>query len=192
MQATFGTVSWYLRILIDKSDPAALSLSESIEQKVKEWVPFSEMGATEIQALIDDAEDIGTLEKGRQEFNQLWLVGNKANTVYTGLESQGVCTCRLQLQGQRMVALVSPREVCDFYKTRLVNDGIKQFCQLDGDSGPDAVPDCWAMPTLSFEFVRTGDLVFCPAGMIVVEKAVETSISVRQDHVKQTHLLVKL
>ena len=169
----------YVRILIDKSDETALALSESIEEKVREWLPFSEIGQETMRTLIDDAEDIGTLEKGYQEFGQLWLVGNKANTVYMGLESQGLCTARLQLQGQRMVALASCREICDFYQTRLVNDALGKFSQMNGDDGPDAVPDCWSMPHLSFEFVKTGDLVFCPAGMVVVEKAIESSISVR-------------
>ena len=81
----------YVRILIDKSDETALALSESIEEKVREWLPFSEISQEAMRTLIDDAEDIGTLEKGYQEFGQLWLVG-KANTVYTGLESQGLCT----------------------------------------------------------------------------------------------------
>ena len=134
-----------------------------------------------IEALINESEDQGTLERGFQEFGQLWLVGNKPNTVYMGLESQGLCTCRLQLQGQRLVALASAREVCDLYKTRSVNEAIKKFSQLDGDAGEDAVPDCWVMPNLCFHFVTTGDIIFCPAGMVVIEKAIDTSISVRPE-----------
>eukprot|EP00435_Cladocopium_sp_Y103_P067217 s267_g29.t1 len=132
-----------------------------------------------IKQLIDGSEDIGTLEKGRKDFNTMWLVGNKSGTAYSGLESMGLCSCRLQLQGQRLVAFASVNELRDFYKQRGIKECLQHFEKMSGEDEAQ-IPDVWAMPHPSFEFVRTGDVVFCPAGMVVVEKAVETSLTARR------------
>ena len=169
------------RILLDKADATALELSDCIETKVKEWFPFSEIEEDTVKQLIDESEDVGTLERGLKDFQSLYLVGNKGGSVYSGLESQGLCTFRLQLQGQRLVALASASELLDFYKKRSVREALQHFEAMNGDAadGEPEVPDCWVMPSLSFEFVRTGHALFCPAGMVVIEKAIEASVSVR-------------
>ena len=168
-----------IRILLDTENETSAALTKTIQDKIQEWVPFQQMADDTIKQLIDDSEDIGTLEKGRKDFNTMWLVGNKNGTVYTGLESLGLCSCRLQLQGQRLVAFASVGELRDFYKQRGIKECLELFEKMSGEDEAQ-IPDSWAMPHLSFEFVRTGDVVFCPAGMVVVEKAVETSITARR------------
>lgn len=163
-----------------KKDPTADELAKAIRDKVFEWLPFPQVEPAVIKQLIDDSEDIGTLEQGKENFDTAWLVGNKAGTDYMGLEAQALPTCRIQLQGQRLVALASVNELQEFYKQRQLQDCIDMWKSMNGDGGSDCeVPDSWTMPSLSFEFVRTGDVVFCPAGTMIVEKAVETSISLR-------------
>ena len=69
----------YVRILIDKSDETALALSESIEEKVREWLPFSEISQEAMRTLIDDAEDIvpgiWTVVAGGQSQHSLHGIG---------------------------------------------------------------------------------------------------------------------
>lgn len=169
-----------MRILLDKTEETAQVLSNTITSKVKEWIPFTEVPDETIKHIIDESDDSGTLEKGLDSFGTAWLVGNKANTVFSGLESAGLCTCRLQLQGQRLVALASASELIQYYQQRSVKSCLELFEQMSGEEGLE-VPDSWSMPQLSFEFVKTGDVMFIPAGMVTVEKAVETSITVRLD-----------
>lgn len=169
-----------LRSLVDKAaDQNAMILSEAVDQKVREWFPFEEMDDSVIKQLVDESEDHATMEKGLSEFQSMWLVGNRAGTVYSGLESQGLCSVRLQLQGQRLVAMVSTNELRDHFKTRGVRDCLQLFQKMNGDDSSVEIPDVWSMPNLSFHFVCTGDVVFIPAGMLIVEKAAETSVSLR-------------
>ena len=167
------------RILIDHREETATALATAMKAKVKEWVPFEEMAEEVMHQLVQESEDQSTLERGKGEFDSVWLVGNKPGSVYAGLESQGLCTCRLQLQGQRLVALASTSELIEYYRQRGLPQCLKAFEGMDGSQEDFEVPDVWAMPQLCFEYVRTGDVVFCPAGMVTIEKAVETSISAR-------------
>lgn len=169
-----------LRILFDETNSTACQLADAIRKKVFEWLPFPQVEPKIIKELIDDSEDIGTLEKGQKTFDTAWLVGNKAGTNYMGLEAQAMPSCRIQLQGQRLVAMASVNELQQFYKQRGIQDCIDMWKLMNGDAGSDCeVPDAWTMPSLCFEFVRTGDVVFCPAGTVIVEKAVESSVSLR-------------
>lgn len=167
-----------LRTLIDRDCQRGDALASACFTKIREWIPFEETSPELVQSLIKDAEDEirPELEQGYKDMSTGWIVGAKAGSCYTGLESLGVPTVKLQLQGQRLVALASTSELLSYFRETSVKTACQRFEMMDANA---ELPDSWEMPRLCFEYIKTGDVVFVPAGMVIIEKTVERSVSLR-------------
>lgn len=105
------------------------------------------------------------------------------DSVYTGLDSQGMATVQIQLTGGRLVIFVAVDELIAFFPDchGVLKDAIDMFAALDAKNN---LPDSFAMPSLSTVYLKTGDVVYCPLGFVCFEKTIsELGLTVRTVHV---------
>lgn len=124
------------------------------------------------------AEDMGS--EGSKSLNAikgLWLSGSRENTVYAGVDAQSLPTLRLQVTGGKMLICCCARQASAYWNTESLPEIRSKLMSLQAKSIPDAI----SFESLSAAFIRTGDLVFMPAGYIVLEKCVhDNDIGIRQ------------
>lgn len=104
----------------------------------------------DVQEIIEDDAD---LQQANVKLSSIWLVGNKQESVYAGLESQGLSTVRLQVCGGRLVALMSVQDLLDYFGGSSISAALEKFKQLHAK---ESIPDSFALPTLSAAYIKTG------------------------------------
>ena len=114
-----------------------------------------------------------------QQLTSVWISGRKVDTVYSGLESQGLCTIHAQVSGGRLMVLAAVDELLSFFPS--ANKCLKTALEMFGKLHAKDLPDSFAMPSLCAVYLKTGDILFCPCGFVSVEKGIQdTSIAVRR------------
>ena len=131
-----------------------------------------------VRDIVEDGEGAQLdLRKARAQLCSIWLSGSKQDTLYSGLDAQGLCTISAQLSGGRLCVRVLADELLSVYGKSSLKDAIS-----DLEATPvGSLPDSFTCPSLSMEYLRTGDICYVPAGYVAVEKSInsEASIAVR-------------
>ena len=168
---------------MDASEEAGKKLTVAIQESMRQLLPDSwaeneiQQDSDLLKAVLAENPD---LEAASQELAAVWLVGNKVDTVYCGLESQGLCTLKLQLTGSRIVLAMSVEELVGYFPE--CNGSIQRAIELMKDLTQNDLPDHFSMPSFTAMHVRTGDIVFVPCGFVAFEKAIsDISLSVRTE-----------
>lgn len=147
-------------------------INSAIHSKVKEVLPST-------WAEMDTRSALEGEEVDDTAFNQLmgvWILANKEGSVSSGLEAGGFQSLRMQVQGGRLVALADARELCHYYRENSMEKVLDNFGKMNLDNCPDA----WEVPSLSFEYLKTGDLLYTPPGFMIWEKFIcDTSVALR-------------
>lgn len=105
------------RIILDDSDADGSSITSSVVTGMMENVPESFGNIAWSSQLLDGiiASD-PELAPARKQLASVWIVGNKVDTVYTGLESQGLCSVRAQIQGGRLIVVAAVDELLAYFQ----------------------------------------------------------------------------
>ena len=141
---------------------------------VRVVVKFYRISNQMLQVLGDHPD----LASAYEQMTSVWISGRKVDTVYSGLESQGLCTIQGQVSGGRLVVLAAVDELLSFFPS--ANKCLKTALDMFGKLHSKDLPDTFAMPSLSAVHLRTGDILFCPCGYVSVEKGIsDTSVAVR-------------
>ena len=113
---------------------------------------------------------------GVAELETLELAGMKQDHVYAGLDGHGLPSIKLQITGGRMLICADVIDACIFYQTKALAEVRDALASVEMHS----VPDAMAFPSLRAIFVKSGDILFVPGGMLVVEKNInELGMSIR-------------
>ena len=120
------------------------------------------------KSLEQHAGEMEDGEKALQGLYGLWLTGAKEGTVYAGTDAQALPWLRLQITGGKMVLCGEALELSHFFETTSLPDIRQRMMSWQAKSIPDALE----LQSLSAAFVRTGDLLWMPAGYVMVEKCV--------------------
>lgn len=166
---------------MDSNEEAGKQLEDNIHNAFAQLIPgaFGEhrflLDSEDMRSILGDRSD---LEDAAKEISKVFLVGQKQDTVFDGLESQGMSTLKLQLFGSRLVIAADIEEVLSFFPECQGNikSAIDKFKALTVEE----LPDSFSMPSLCAMHVRVGDMVFCPYGYLTCEKAIsDASVCVR-------------
>lgn len=104
-------------------------------------------------SVMDIIDDDAELQAAHVKLSSIWLVGNKQESVYTGLDSQGLATMRLQVSGGRLIALVSTQDMLDFFGGSSISAALEKFKQMNAK---ESIPDAFALPSLCSAYLKTG------------------------------------
>ena len=111
-----------------------------------------------------------------QQLKAVWVVANKPDTSSSGLDSQGLGTLRLQVQGGRLVAMAHVSELMHYFRKDSLPEVLAEFQKITDDE----VPDSWEVPSFSCDYVKTGDVTYTPPGFLMAEKCItDASVSVK-------------
>ena len=156
------------RIIMDSCDTGR-ELSQAVKDKLDGMVPWQAASTAEVQTAVQKSGvDAGVVS----QFDSLWLVGQKENTGNAGIESAGLCTLQVQMSGGKLMITVSASEIMNHFQTRSVKTAVERLAAIDC---VNELPDAWVAPSLSAEYIRTGDIVYVPAGFVSIDKAVSDS-----------------
>lgn len=111
-----------------------------------------------------------------QQLKAVWIVGNKPDTSFCGLDSQGLGAFRLQVQGGRLVAMAHVSELMHYFRKDSLPAVLTEFQKITDDE----IPDSWEVPSFSVDYVKTGDVSYTPPGFLVAEKCItDASVTVK-------------
>ena len=163
-----------MRIIMEQTDVTS-SVQESMRWLLPDDAQEIMLDSPEVDAIVGND---GEFKTAREQLKSTWIVANRQNTTYCGLESQGLGTIRVQLSGGRLILLALVEEVLAFYGESSIKAAVDQLASTDLKE----LPDQWAVPSLCAEYLKTGDFMYCPPGHICVEKALsDVSISIRRE-----------
>lgn len=152
-----------------------IELSKVVKEKFDALAPWEKASETEVQTALEKS---GGDAKVLSQFNSLWLIGQKENTGNPGIESAGLCTLQAQMSGGKLMITVAATEIMSHFQTKSVKSALERLAAIEST---DDLPDAWVAPSLAAEYVRTGDIVYVPAGFLTVDKAIsDASITLRQ------------
>lgn len=142
------------RIVVGRDDQVGLTdavMNSFLTHLPETWADSIALhDSPEIMEIIEgDAE----LQNANVKLSSVWLVGNKQESVYAGLESQGLSTLRLQVSGGRLVALMSIQDLLDYFGGSSISAALEKFKHLNAK---ESIPDSFALPTLCAAYIKTG------------------------------------
>ena len=169
------------RININKEGDSGLTkaITESLSQIIPaSWAQSGGEvlpGSKHMSEVLGDHPD---LKPAFEQMTSVWISGRKVDSVYAGLESQGLCTIHGQVSGGRLMVLAAVDELLSFFPS--ANKCLKTALDKFGKLHAKDLPDNFAMPSLCAVYLRTGDILFCPCGYVSVEKGIQdTSMALR-------------
>ena len=179
-----------MRIILDKASDNGITKNvfETMRTNLPErWQEIEvQEGSQRMQTFMDQqkanssAEEFQQMETALDQLTSVWLVGNKVESVYAGLDSQGLSTLRVQLGGARLSLYASVTDLLAYFPE--ANGSVKDALGLLQQMSASELPDSFAFPSLTAVHAKTGDVVFVPPGFVCIEKAiVETSIAARRN-----------
>lgn len=134
---------------------------------------------SEAQLAQDSGLPPDIVREGLKQFQALYLQGNMPLSSNAGVESQGIGTVTILVQGGKLCILADVSETMAFFGMEAVGETIQKFTELK------EVPDTFALPSLSAVYLKTGDALVLPWGFLCVEKNLnELTVSLK------THTLV--
>lgn len=172
-----GTV----RIILEKSEDGGVTqaVTESLCKNIPDSWAASGVevlpNSKHMESVLKENPD---LEPAFQQMTSIWITGRKVETVYTGLDSQGLATLHAQVSGGRLVVLAAVDEVLAYFPAakRCLKTALDMLTKLSVKE----LPDAFGMPSLCAQYIRTGDVIYCPCGYVAVEKCIQdTSVAVR-------------
>ena len=118
---TFDVAFIAFRIIINKEDDSGLT--KAVTGSLSQILPAS-WGTCGGEILPDSNQmlqvlgDHPDLASAYEQMTSVWISGRKVDTVYSGLESQGLCTIQGQVSGGRLVVLAAVDELLSFFSIR--------------------------------------------------------------------------
>ena len=181
MQLPITNLGKTIRIILEKQDDGGVTkcVTESLCKNIPQ--SWADSGvevlpdSKHMESVLKDNED---LAPAFEQMTSIWITGRKVETVYTGLDSQGLATLHAQVSGGRLLVLAAVDEVLAYFPAakRCLKTALDMLAKLPAKE----LPDSFAMPSLCAQYIRTGDVVYCPCGFVAVEKCIQdTSVAVR-------------
>ena len=108
-------------------------------------------------------------------FDSCFMAGQKVQTIHSGAELGCTSSLRVQVEGVRIVVMARIMEVLLLLQTDgdspSITDAVNFLIRLE------EVPPSSQMPSLVEAIRKVGDIIYQPAGYLLVDKAcVETSV----------------
>lgn len=109
---------------------------------------------SEAQLAQDSGLPPDIVREGLKQFQALYLQGDMPLSSNAGVESQGIGTVTILVQGGKLCILADVSETMAFFGMEAVGETIQKFTELK------EVPDTFALPSLSAVYLKTGDWCF--------------------------------
>lgn len=157
-------------------DDEAISC-EKIIQRLKSYLPDGwESMWEDPKELNEIAGDDPSLITASKDLLAVAFQGGVKGTASLGTENHGIGSWRVQLSGGRLIAMANVNECLQHFRTTNINEAKQCLSQMD----PSTMPDALALPSLHFVYLRTGDCLLTPSGVLMVDKVVgDHSIALR-------------
>ena len=154
--------------MVDKARKGLLSLLPT------EW----DADLIDYTLMNEKKSEVENGEEAMAALESLHICGAKEGVVYVGLEQQALPTLRLQITGGRMLICCDIKQAMDYWETTNLAE-IRTFL---GALQVSTLPDALVFPGLFATFMRTGDVLYTPAGTMVVEKNInDHNVCLRHD-----------
>eukprot|EP00434_Breviolum_minutum_P009285 symbB.v1.2.008182.t1/scaffold450.1/size202773/1 len=168
-----------LLIILEKSEDGGVTqaVTESLCKNIPDsWAASGVEVLPKSKHMDSVLKENPDLEPAFQQMTSIWITGRKVETVYTGLDSQGLATLHAQVSGGRLVVLAAVDEVLAYFPAakRCLKTALDMLTKLSVKE----LPDAFGMPSLCAQYIRTGDVIYCPCGYVAVEKCIQdTSVA---------------
>jgi hypothetical protein len=165
------------RALLVPNGDDEISTCEKIIEKLKAYLP------TGWESMLEDSKALSEIAGGdpglitaSKDLLAMAFQGGVKGTTSLGTENHGIGTWRVQLSGGRLIAMANVNECLQHFRTTNINEAKQCLSQMDASTMPDAL----ALPSLYFVYLRTGDCLLTPSGVLMVDKVVgDHSIALR-------------